>query len=58
MSLLVWDSFHAHLSRPIHGTLKSLNTEPAVFPGGMTSILQPLDVSINEPFKDRMRRKW
>lgn len=57
-SLLVWDSFRAHLSKPIHNTLKSLNAEPVVIPGGMTSMLQPLDVAINKPFKDRMRAKW
>ncbi|KAK2553067.1 Large subunit GTPase 1-like protein [Acropora cervicornis] len=43
---------------PIRSTLKSLNTEPAVIPGGMTSMVQPLDVAINKPFKDRMRKKW
>lgn len=57
-SMLVWDSFRAHLSKPIRCTLRSLNTEPVVIPGGMTSMLQPLDVSINKPFKDRMRAKW
>ena len=57
-SMLVWDSFRAHLSKPIRCTLRSLNTEPVVIPGGMTSMLQPLDVSINKPFKDRMRKKW
>lgn len=57
-SMLVWDSFRAHLSAPIRSTLKSLNTEPAVIPGGMTSMVQPLDVAINKPFKDRMRKKW
>lgn len=35
-----------------------MNTECAVIPGGMTGILQPLDVSINKPFKDRLRNKW
>ena len=56
--MLVWDSFRAHLSKPIRCTLQSLNTECVVIPGGMTSMLQPLDVSINKPFKDRMRAKW
>jgi len=57
-SMLVWDSFRAHLSALIRSTLKSLNTEPAVIPGGMTSMVQPLDVAINKLFKDRMRKKW
>lgn len=57
-SMLVWDSFRAHLSAPIRSTLKSLNTEPAVIPGGMTSMVLPLDVAINKPFKDCMRKKW
>lgn len=57
-SMLVWDSFRAHLSALIRSTLKSLNTEPVVIPGGMTSMVQPLDVAINKPFKDCMRKKW
>lgn len=56
-SMLVWDSFRAHLSKPVRSTLRSINTECVVIPGGMTSMLQPLDVSINKPFKDRMRAK-
>lgn len=38
-SMLVWDSFHAHLSQPIRRTMQSLNTECAVIPGGMTGLL-------------------
>ena len=57
-SLLVWDSFRAHLSNPVRRALKTVNTECAVIPGGMTSILQPLDVCLNKPFKDRLRAKW
>ena len=56
-SVLVWDSFRAHLSAPIRSMLTSLNTEPAVIPGRMTSMVQALDVAINKPFKDRMRKK-
>ena len=57
-SMLVWDSFRAHLSKPVRSTLRSISTECVVIPGDMTSMLQPLDVSINKPFKDRMQAKW
>ena len=57
-SMLVWDSFRPHLSKPIRRTLQSLNTECAIIPGGMTGILQPLDVCSKKPFNDRLRVKW
>lgn len=57
-AMLVCDSFRAHQSNPVRRTLQSLNTEGAVIPGGMTGILQPLDVSVNKPFKDHLRNMW
>ena len=39
-------------------SLKSENTDLAVIPGGLTSVLQPLDVCLNKPFKDRVRQRW
>lgn len=30
----------------------------AIIPGGLTSQLQPLDVSVNKPFKDKVRVLW
>ena len=33
-------------------------TDVAVIPGGMTSLLQPLDVGVNKPFKDNLRQYW
>ena len=57
-SLLVWDQFSAHKTDKVKARLKLLKTTQAVIPGGLTSMLQPLDVVLNKPFKDRMRQKW
>ena len=57
-NLLVWDSFRAHLSDNVKRVLKTPRTDVAVIPGGMTSLLQPLDVGVNKPFKDNLRQYW
>ena len=57
-SILVLDSFSAHLTDAIKVQLKQENTDMAVIPGGLTSMVQPLDVCLNKPFKDRLREKW
>ncbi|KAJ4436451.1 hypothetical protein ANN_19084 [Periplaneta americana] len=60
-SLLVWDSFRGHLGDDTKRFLTEMKTDMAVIPGGLTSVLQPLDVSVNKPFKDNMRKlcsKW
>lgn len=57
-SILVWDSFKAHLTDKVKKELQDANTNIIVIPGGLTSILQPLDVCINKPFKDKFRKKY
>ena len=57
-ALIVHDSFSAHLTVAIKQRLKEINTVPVVIPGGCTSKVQPLDVSINKPFKSYVRRYW
>ena len=57
-SLLVYDSFEAHVTDTVKTSFKRENTELAVIPGGLTSLLQPLDVSLNKPFKDGVRKRW
>lgn len=50
-ALLVLDSFTAHKTDAVKKAMRKVNVVPAVIPGGCTSKLQPLDVSINKPFK-------
>lgn len=47
-SLLFLDSFGAHLTVKVKDAFEKFNTTVIVIPGGCTSILQPLDVSINK----------
>ena len=55
---LVYDMFKAHLVEPVKKRLEDINTDVAIIPGGLTSQLQPLDVSINKPFKEKVRTLW
>jgi hypothetical protein len=43
-SMLILDSFHGHTTEEVKKTLKSRNTDQVIIPGGLTSMLQPLDV--------------
>jgi len=55
--LLVWDSFSCHKDQEIIKLLlDEHDTQVEIIPGGCTSVLQPLDVGINKPFKDGIRK--
>lgn len=67
-SWLVFDSCSAHLPRKtkkmqeqpvdIDRELRLSATNKIVIPGGMTPLLQPLDVAINRSFKANLARRW
>ena len=57
-SMLVWDQFSSHLTEKVKRRLAEEKTTQAVIPGGLTGILQPLDVCLNKPFKTQMRTLW
>ena len=58
-SLLVLDAFRCHKSDRMKEMLKEeYRTTLTIIPGGMTSILQPLDVAINKPMKVMLQRRW
>lgn len=54
-TLLVWDHAAFHKTDEVKEKLKELNITSAMIPAGCTSLLQPLDVAINKPFKEWLR---
>jgi len=56
-SILVLDAFKGHLTDSVKNQLRKMNTG-FVIPGGMTSVLQPMGVSINKPLKGRLRQQY
>jgi len=56
-SLLVCDQFKAHVTESRKRFATKLKTHLAVIPGGLTSQLQPLDVSGNKLFKGFMHEE-
>jgi hypothetical protein len=57
-AMLVYDSFKGHLEESVKRKFRDSGFDLAVIPGGLTSICQPLDVSINKPFKDNLHKEW
>jgi hypothetical protein len=57
-AMLVYDSFKDYLEESIKEKFHNSKVDLAVILGGLTSICQPLDVSINKPFKDNLRKEW
>ncbi|CAG8843724.1 34395_t:CDS:2, partial [Gigaspora margarita] len=56
--LLVFDLFEEHLITIVKNKCYNMNTVLDVIPSRLTSVVQPLDISINKPFKDWLRGKW
>ena len=57
-SLLVYNSFEAHVTDTVKVSFKRKNTDLAVIPGGLTFLLQLLNLSLNKLFKDGVRKQW
>ena len=57
-NMLVLDAFRGHLTEPIKSQVRAMNGDLVIIPGGMTSQLQVLDIVVNKPFKDNLRKKY
>ena len=52
------DQFKAHVTESTKRLATKLKTHLEAIPGGLTSQLQPLDISVNKPFKGFMCEEW
>lgn len=53
-AMLVWYTFSAFTNDEMKEKVKKFNSSIVVKPGGLISILKPLDVCINRLFKDTL----
>ena len=57
-SMLILVCMTAHKTSEVLELMKRNDVIPAIIPGGLTKKLQPLDISVNKPFKNHMRQLW
>ena len=55
---LLLDSNKCHLMSSVVYAIQDLRIEVDYIPGGCTGLVQPLDVGVNKPLKNLIRRKW
>lgn len=57
-ALLLLDHFSAHWTQNVRDRMEELGVTLHKIPPGCTGYVQPIDVGIGKPFKDRVRSKW
>jgi hypothetical protein len=57
-SVILMDELPSHTNHDVKFELMKHNAKSVIIPGGDTSILQPLDVSVNRSFKAKMRKSY
>ena len=57
-NLLIMDQASMHITEDIIKEIEKYDTEIIFIPKDMTRVLQPLDVTINKPFKTLIRKKY
>ena len=57
-TMLVMDDALMHKIDMVKDKIKERKTRISMIPGELTRYLQPLDVSINKPFKDELKKRY
>jgi hypothetical protein len=56
--ILFLDSYRAHMMGSVVNAIEDIGVEVVIIPGGCTSLVQPVDIGFNRPYKKRMRELW
>ncbi len=56
--LLSLDSYSVHLMGSVSHAINALGVEVIIIPPGCTSVVQPVDIGYNKPFKGLVREKY
>ena len=52
------DKYSCHTRGRVTNRIEELGVEWDIIPAGCTGLIQPIDVGIGKPFKNRMRYRW
>lgn len=55
---VLWSLFKSRMTDKTKSISPGMNTKTAAIPGGLTSDVQPLNVFVNKPLKDKVRVEW
>ncbi|KAG7336709.1 DDE superfamily endonuclease [Nitzschia inconspicua] len=56
--VLFLDHFRCHYADTVKARLDTIGVQLKLIPKGCTSVVQPIDVGVNKPFKDRIKSLW
>ena len=57
-ALVIIDNFKGQITDSIHNLLEANNIHVVLLPANTTDLLQPMDISVNKPAKDFLKRKF
>jgi hypothetical protein len=56
--VLILGSFRGHTTEEVKKILKSRNTDQVIIPGRLTTMMQPVDICINQLFKAALKEQY
>ena len=57
-ALAIMDNFKGQVTTPINEILEAHNIQVCLLPPNTTDLLQPMDIAVNKPAKDFLKRKF